>query len=125
MLTFPAATRQRFMTAFRRFFALPEATRIFVGHDYGKDGHRPIAWESTVKTQRDTNIHLRGAMTKEHFVRLREARDSELPLPNLMLAALQVNIRGGRAPDADANGVRYLRIPLNKFEGFSDVCGCE
>ena len=64
-------------------------------------------------------------MSRDQFTRLREARDAELPLPHLMLATLQVNIRGGRAPEADTNGVRYLRIPLNKFGGFSEVCGCD
>lgn len=122
---FPGGDAAALFDSIQRILSLPDETRVFVGHDYGRDGHRPVVWESTVKAQRETNIHLRGAMTKDHFVRLREARDSELPLPNLMLAALQVNIRGGRAPEADPNGVRYLRIPLNKFDGFSDVCGCE
>lgn len=122
---FPGGDAATLFESIQRILSLPDDTRIFVGHDYGRDGARPIVWESTVKAQREGNIHLRGSITKDHFIRLREARDAELPLPNLMLAALQVNIRGGRAPEPDSNGVRYLRIPMNKFEGFSDVCGCE
>jgi glyoxylase-like metal-dependent hydrolase (beta-lactamase superfamily II) len=121
---FPGGNATQLYRSIMQILALPDDTRIFVGHDYGRDG-RPAMWESTVKAQKQTNIHLRDNISEDSYVRLRNARDAELPLPHLMLAALQVNIRGGRAPEADANGVRYLRIPLNKFEAYSDVCGCE
>jgi hypothetical protein len=70
-----------------------------------------------VKDQRETNIHIRDGFARADYVALREARDATLPLPKLMLAALQVNIRGGRLPEAEENGERYLKIPLNQFEG--------
>lgn len=121
---FPGGDARVLYQSIQKILSLPDETRIFVGHDYGRDG-RPFAWESTVKAQKESNIHLRGNTSEEDFVKLRDKRDAELPLPTLMLPALQVNIRGGRAPDPDPNGVRYLRIPLNKFDGFSEVCGCE
>jgi glyoxylase-like metal-dependent hydrolase (beta-lactamase superfamily II) len=121
---FPGGDARVLYDSIQRILALPDDTRIFVGHDYMRVG-RPAMWESTVKAQRETNIHLRGGTTESEFVRLRQARDAELPLPHLILAALQVNIRGGRLPEAEPGGVRYLKIPLNQFAGYSDVCGCE
>lgn len=121
---FPGGDAKALYASIQRILALGDDTRVFVGHDYGRDG-RPAMWESTVKAHRDTNIHLRGGTSEAEFIRLRDARDAELPLPQLMLAALQVNIRGGRAPEPETNGVRYLKIPLNQFAGYSDVCGCE
>lgn len=118
---FPGGNAHALWASIQRIMALPEETRVFVGHDYGRGGRKP-AWESTVKQQRDSNIHLRGGTTEAEFVRLREARDAELPLPHLMLAALQVNIRGGRLPEPEPNGVSYLRVPMNQFAGVSDVC---
>ncbi|MFN3868062.1 MAG: MBL fold metallo-hydrolase [Hyphomicrobiaceae bacterium] len=118
---FPGGNARELWASIQRIMALPDDTRVFVGHDYGRGGRKPM-WESTVKAQRETNIHLRGGTTEAEFIRLRDARDAELPLPHLMLAALQVNIRGGRLPEADANGIAYLRIPLNQFAGPSDVC---
>lgn len=118
---FPGGNARELYASIQRILSLPDETRIFVGHDYGRNGRKP-QWESTVREQRESNIHLRGGTTETEFVRLREARDAELPLPHLMLAALQVNIRGGRLPEAEDNGVSYLRIPLNRFSGPSQVC---
>ncbi len=121
---FPGGNAHDLYASIQRILALPDDTRIFVGHDYGRNGRKP-QWESTVREQRESNIHLRGGTTEAEFVRLREARDAELPLPHLMLAALQVNIRGGRLPETEDNGVAYLRIPLNQFAGPSQVCTSE
>lgn len=118
---FPGGNSRELWASIQRILALPDETRVYVGHDYGRGGRKPM-WESTVKIQRETNIHLRGGTTEAEFVRLRDARDAELPLPHLMLAALQVNIRGGRLPEADANAISYLRIPMNQFAGPSEVC---
>lgn len=118
---FPGGDAHELFASIQRILSLPDETRIFVGHDYGRGGRKP-KWQSTVREQRETNIHLRNGTTEAEFVRLRQARDAELPLPNLMLAALQVNIRGGRLPEPEANGVSYLRLPLNQFAGPSDVC---
>lgn len=118
---FPGGNARELYKSIQRILALPDETRVFVGHDYGRNGRKP-AWESTVKQQRETNIHMKGGTTEAEFVKLREARDEELPLPHLMLAALQVNIRGGRLPEPEANGVSYLRVPMNQFAGPSEVC---
>jgi hypothetical protein len=96
--------------------ALPDNTRLFTGHDYMPGGREP-AWESTVAQQRAANIHLQKARTEAEFVNLRNARDKELPMPKLILHSLQVNIRGGRLPEPEGNGNRYLTIPLDALEG--------
>lgn len=119
---FPGGSADDLYRSLQRILELPGDTRLFVGHDYGRDGRKPM-WESTVREERATNIHLKGSISQAEFVRIRESRDAELPLPHLMLYALQVNIRGGRLPDADSNGVSYLRIPMNQFAGPSAVCG--
>ena len=118
---FPGGDAHVLYRSIQRILALPDATRVFVGHDYCKDG-RDARWESTVRDQRQTNIHLKGGVTENDYVRLRWERDAGLPMPRLILAALQVNIRGGRLPEPEANGVSYLKIPLNSLGGFSDVC---
>jgi len=119
---FPGGDASALYDSIARILALPDETRIFVGHDYGRDGRKPM-WESTVRQQKEQNIHLRGGTSKAEYVRIRQARDAELPLPHLMLYALQINIRGGRAPQPESNGVSYLKIPMNQFAGPSDVCG--
>ena len=96
--------------------ALPDATRLFTGHDY-QPGGRDAAWESTVAEQRAENTHLTEADGEEGFVRLREARDRDLPMPKLIMHSLQVNIRGGRLPEPEPNGKRYLKIPLDALDG--------
>jgi glyoxylase-like metal-dependent hydrolase (beta-lactamase superfamily II) len=109
---FPGGSARALWRSIQRIMALPDETRLFTGHDYRPGGREP-AWESTVAQQRAENIHLCKARTEEEFVRLREARDRELPMPNLILHSLQVNIRGGRLPEPEENGRRYLKIPLD------------
>ncbi len=109
---FPGGSAARLYASIQRILALPPETRVFVGHDYGPGG-RPYAWESTVAEQRAANIHVRGGTGEGEFVRMREARDAELDLPNLILPSVQVNIRGGALPPPEDNGVSYLKIPLN------------
>ena len=109
---FPGGSARALWASIQRILALPDGTRLFTGHDYCPGGRRP-AWESTVAQQRTENIHIRRAKTEEEFVSLREARDRELPMPALILHALQVNIRGGRLPEPEDNGRRYLKIPLD------------
>lgn len=92
--------------------ALPDSTRVFTGHDY-QPGGRPLAFESTLRQHLDANVQLSAATTKEDFVRLRTERDASLAVPRLILPSVQVNIRAGALPEPSANGVAYLRIPLN------------
>jgi glyoxylase-like metal-dependent hydrolase (beta-lactamase superfamily II) len=109
---FPGGSAAQLYASTQRILALPPETQVFVGHDYGPGG-RPYAWESTVGDQRATNMHLRDGISEQEFVRMREARDAELDLPNLILPSVQVNIRGGALPPPEDNGVSYLKIPLN------------
>ena len=98
-----------------RILSLPGDTRIFVGHDYCKDGRGP-ACMATVAEHWAENIHFSSRPSREEFVRVRGERDATLDLPDRMLAALQINIRGGRLPEPDAKGRRVLRLPLDRFD---------
>lgn len=118
---FPGGSAHDLYSSIQRILELPDETRIFVGHDYGRGGRKPL-WESTVRDERETNIHLRGGVSEAEYVRIRESRDAELELPHLMLYALQVNILGGRLPEPEDNEVSYLKVPLNQFAGPSKVC---
>jgi glyoxylase-like metal-dependent hydrolase (beta-lactamase superfamily II) len=111
---FPGGDAGELYDSIQRILTLPDDTRVFVGHDYGPDGRAP-ACESTIKEQRETNAHLEGGISKADYERLRRERDATLALPDRMLAALQVNIRGGRKPEPHLNGTSYLRIPLDRF----------
>ena len=111
---FPGGDAHALYRSIREILDLPNNTALFVGHDYGKDGLEPMCM-ATVAQHRAENIHVRDGIGEEEFVRTRNARDATLPLPNLMLAALQVNIRGGRLPEAECDGRSFLKVPLNYF----------
>ena len=113
---FPGGSAEALWDSIQRILALPGETRVFTGHDYQPNGREP-RWESTVDEQRHSNIHLVKASTKEAFVELREGRDRDSSMPKLILHALQVNIRGGRLPEPEDNGKRYLKIPIDALEG--------
>lgn len=112
---FPGGSAEELHASIARILSLPDATRVFVGHDYAPNGREPL-WESTVAEQKATNIHLKDGFDRDAFVARRQARDATLPLPKLMLAALQINIRGGRRPEPESDGRSYLKIPLDRFE---------
>jgi glyoxylase-like metal-dependent hydrolase (beta-lactamase superfamily II) len=109
---FPGGSAKDLWNSIQRILDLPDETRLFTGHDYRPGGREPL-WESTVAQQRRDNIHLVKAKTENEYIALRQKRDQELPLPKLMLQSLQINLRGGRLPEPEANGTRYLKIPLN------------
>ncbi len=110
---FPGGSPAVLYQSLTRILALDPAMRVFVGHDDGAGGKRAVAWRSTVAEQRRDNIYCRDGIARDEYIALRHERDASLSTPRLMLAALQVNIRGGRLPPVEANGRRYLRIPLN------------
>ncbi|CAN7648302.1 bifunctional sulfur transferase/dioxygenase Blh [Pararhizobium sp. LjRoot235] len=112
---FPGGDARVLWKSIQEILALPDETRIFTDHDYQPDGRAP-RWESTVAEQKKSNPHLAG-VSEEEFVALRTKRDKTLPMPKLILHALQVNIRGGRLPEPEANGKRYLKFPLDTFQG--------
>ena len=95
-----------------RLYALPDAMRVFVGHDY-QPGGRPLRFETTIGASKAGNVQLAHATTREEFIALRTARDATLAPPRLLFPSVQVNIDAGRLPAPHANGVRYLRVPLN------------
>ena len=113
---FPGGSAGRLWQSIQVIVALPDATRVFTGHDYQPGKRKPL-WESTVGEQKSANTHLLKAKTEEQFVALREARDRTLPMPKLILHALQVNICGGRLPEPEGDGRRYLKFPLDALAG--------
>lgn len=108
---FPGANAAQLYDSIRKILALPDDTRLFTGHDYRPNGRRP-QWESTVIEQKRANTHFKDNPTRESYVAMREKRDKTLPMPRLILHALQVNIRGGRLPQLEGNGRSYLKIPV-------------
>lgn len=110
---FPGGSSADLWRTLQRLLTLPDETRLFVGHDYCPGG-RPPTWDATVAQQRAENIHLKDA-TEASFRALRDARDKTLPLPDRMLAALQINLRGGRLPEPEDDGHSYLKIPVGRF----------
>jgi glyoxylase-like metal-dependent hydrolase (beta-lactamase superfamily II) len=114
---FPGGSAEALWSSIQTILALPDDTRLFTGHDYRPNG-RQVAWESTVAEQKAGNIHL-VADDGAAFAAMRRKRDSTLPVPKLMLHALQVNLNAGKLPEAENNGRRYLKIPLNSLP---DVC---
>lgn len=112
---FPGGSAATLYRSIRQMYELPNAIRVFVCHDYGAGGNREVACETTIGAQKRDNIHVRADTTEADFVQLREARDATLSMPALMLPAVQVNIRAGELPPAEANGVRYLKVPLDQF----------
>ncbi|MCG6118621.1 MAG: MBL fold metallo-hydrolase [Aquimonas sp.] len=113
---FPGGSAGRLYASIRRLFELPDETRVFVCHDYSPGG-REAACETTVAAQREANIHVGGGRSEAEFVQMREARDATLPMPRLILPAVQVNIRAGALPEPEDNGVRYLKLPVDQFPG--------
>lgn len=110
---FPGGDARTLYRSIQRLLTLPDETRVFVGHDYLPQGRTDYRFETTVAEQRAHNIHIGGGVSEDAFVAMREARDATLGAPQLILPSLQVNIRAGDLPPPDANGQRYLRLPLN------------
>lgn len=112
---FPGGDARTLYRSMRRILALPPQTRIYVCHDYPKQ--RAAAWQTSVAEQRAHNIHVKDGISEDAFVAMRTARDATLEVPTLILPSLQVNIRAGRLPPAEDDGVSYLKIPLNVLSG--------
>ncbi|TCU11725.1 MBL fold metallo-hydrolase [Rhizobium sullae] len=112
---FPGGSAASLWHSIQDILSLPDQTRLFTGHDY-MPGGRQALWESSVADQKEKNPHVAGQSERD-FIRLRETRDRTLPMPKLILHALQVNIRGGELPQAEENGRRYLKIPLDALPG--------
>ena len=109
---FPGGDAHRLYQSIHKLLALPAQTKIFVCHDYAPES-RAAAWQSTVGEQRAKNIHVHDGISEDAFVAMRSARDATLGMPTLILPAIQVNVRAGEMPPPEANGVVYLKIPVN------------
>jgi glyoxylase-like metal-dependent hydrolase (beta-lactamase superfamily II) len=109
---FPGGDAAELFRSVQRLYQLPAATRVFVCHDYSPGGRDPLC-ETTIAAQRDSNIHVRAGGSEAEFVEMRRKRDATLDVPNLIIPSVQVNIRAGHLPPAEADGVSYLKVPLN------------
>lgn len=112
---FPGGSAHDLYKSIQRILALPDATRIFVGHDYKAPGRSDFAWETTVGAQKAANVHIGAGADEDDFVTLRETRDASLPMPKLIVPSLQINMRAGHMPKADENGTVMLKLPINKL----------
>ena len=110
---FPGGDAHALYRSIHRLLALPPVTRLFMCHDYlPKDGRTEYVWETTVGAELASNVHVHDGVTEDDFVAMRQARDKTLSAPTLLLPSIQVNMRAGKLPPADANGVQYIKIPV-------------
>lgn len=112
---FPGGDSGQLWASIQEILSLPDDTRLFVGHDYGTKDRDAPQWEATVARHRAENRHVRDGTRREDWIALRDARDATLPLPDRIMAALQINLRGGRLPPAEDDGHHYLKVPVNRF----------
>ena len=112
---FPGGSSETLFDSIQKILSLPDATRIFVGHDYKAPGRDEFAWETSVAEEKARNIHIGGDASKAEFVEMRDTRDATLNKPALIIPSLQVNMRAGNMPEPDENGDVMLKIPLNKL----------
>ena len=112
---FPGGSSTTMFNSIQKILSLPDETRIFVGHDYKAPERDEFAWETTVKEQKEKNIHIKIGKSKEDFVKMRDERDKKLNMPKLIIPSLQVNMRAGNMPEPDDQGNTYLKVPVNKL----------
>ncbi|MFT9257976.1 MAG: MBL fold metallo-hydrolase [Acetobacter sp.] len=110
---FPGGDARQLFHSIRRLMALPDQTRLFLCHDYKAPGRDHFAWETTIGAERQGNIHVHDGVEENTFTAMRTARDATLSLPNLIMPSVQVNMRGGRMPEPETNGTRYIKIPID------------
>jgi glyoxylase-like metal-dependent hydrolase (beta-lactamase superfamily II) len=110
---FPGGDARTLFRSIRRLMHLPDATRVFLCHDYKAPQRDEFVWETTIKAQRTGNVHVHEGIDEDDFVAMRTARDKTLGMPKLILPSIQINIRAGQFPEAESNGTRYLKLPLN------------
>lgn len=110
---FPGGDARQLYRSIRRLLQLPDATRLFLCHDYKVAGRDDYLWETTVGAQRTENVHVHEGISEDAFVAMRTARDATLAMPKLILPSIQLNMRAGHLPEPEPNGMRYLKIPLD------------
>jgi glyoxylase-like metal-dependent hydrolase (beta-lactamase superfamily II) len=112
---FPGGSSQVLYQSIQKILALPDDTRIFVGHAYKAPGREDYAWETTVGEQKARNIHVGAGAAQDEFVKMRDERDAQLAMPKLIIPSLQVNMRAGQMPEPDEQGDVFLKVPVNKL----------
>lgn len=112
---FPGGSAAVMYASVQRILALPDATRVFVCHDYKAPGRETYAWESTVGDQKRRNVHIGAGRSMDDFVALRQTRDASLPMPRLIIPSLQINMRAGHMPAPAEDGNTYLKVPINRL----------
>lgn len=112
---FPGGSSETLFNSIQKILALPDETRIFVGHDYKAPGRETYAWETTVGAQKAANIHVGAGKSRDDFVSMRDSRDASLAMPRLIIPSLQVNMRAGQMPEPDEKGDVFLKVPVNKL----------
>ena len=113
---FPNGSASVLYDSVHKLFQLPESTRVFLCHDYLPESRHEYQCETTIQQQKQQNIHIREGISKSEFVQRRRQRDAGLSMPKLILPAIQINMNGGQFPMPEANGVSYLKLPLNYFK---------
>ena len=121
---FPGGCARQLYRSIRKLLSLPPNTRLFMCHDYKAPGRDQFAWETTVEEEARANRHVHTGVSEDEFVAMRQERDRALSTPRLLIPSIQVNMRAGRFPPADAHGVRYLRVPVKLKEGASSGAIC-
>ncbi len=110
---FPGGDARILYRSIQRLMALPPETRLFMCHDYlPKNGRKTYVWETTVGDEKRGNVHVHEGVSEDDYVAMRSARDKTLSAPTLLLPSIQVNMRAGKMPPADSNGVHYIRVPV-------------
>jgi glyoxylase-like metal-dependent hydrolase (beta-lactamase superfamily II) len=112
---FPGGDARTLYRSIQRLLSLPGETRLFLCHDYKAPGRDSFDWETTIAAERTANVHVHEGVDEDQFVAMREARDKTLSMPRLILPSIQVNMRAGHFPEPEANGTRYLKLPLDKL----------
>jgi glyoxylase-like metal-dependent hydrolase (beta-lactamase superfamily II) len=112
---FPGGDARLLYRSIRRLMKLPDRTRVFLCHDYKAPNRDEYAWETTMRSERTGNVHVHEGVSEDDFVEMRTRRDATLAMPQLILPSIQVNMRGGRMPEPEENGVSYLKLPLNRL----------
>lgn len=112
---FPGGDARELYRSVRRLMKLPDKSRVFLCHDYKAPNRDEYVWETTVLAERTSNVHVHEGVTEDDFVEMRTQRDATLSMPKLILPSIQVNMRGGRMPEPEENGVSYLKLPLNQL----------
>ncbi|HEY0326559.1 MAG TPA: MBL fold metallo-hydrolase [Allosphingosinicella sp.] len=112
---FPGGDARQLYRSVRRLMKLPDQSRVFLCHDYKAPNRDAYVWETTMLAERTGNVHVHEGVSEDDFVEMRTQRDATLSMPKLILPSIQVNMRGGRMPEPEENGVSYLKLPLNQL----------